>query len=98
MLEEEIKEIKDLGIEHVILFGIPHEHEKDACGSESYNDNGIIQRAVRKIKEIDSNMNVVTDVCMCEYISHGHCGILNEGGYIDNDKKINQLSKIAVIH
>lgn len=50
MLEEEIKEIKDLGIEHVILFGIPHDHEKDACGSEAYNEDGIIQRAVRKIK------------------------------------------------
>ena len=56
MLEEEIKEIKDLGIEHVILFGIPHDHEKDACGSEAYNENGIIQRAVRKIKEIVSNL------------------------------------------
>ena len=76
MLENEIKEIKDLGIEHVILFGIPYDHEKDACGSEAYNDNGIIQRAVKKIKEIDPNMNVVTDVCMCEYTSHGHCGIL----------------------
>lgn len=98
MLEEEIKEIKDLGIEHVILFGIPHEHEKDACGSESYNDNGIIQRAVRKIKEIDPNMNVVTDVCMCEYTSHGHCGILTECGYVDNDKTLDQLAKIAVSH
>ena len=98
MLEEEIKEIKDLGIEHVILFGIPHDHEKDACGSESYNDNGIIQRAVRKIKEIDPNMNVVTDVCMCEYTSHGHCGILTEGGYVDNDKTLDQLTKIAVSH
>lgn len=98
MLEEEIKEIKDLGIEHVILFGIPHEHEKDACGSESYNDNGIIQRAVRKIKEIDPDMNVVTDVCMCEYTSHGHCGILTEGGYVDNDKTLERLAQIAVSH
>ena len=85
MLEDEIKEIKDLGIEHVILFGIPHDHEKDECGSEAYNDNGIIQRAIRKIKEIDSEMNVITDVCMCEYTSHGHCGILNEKGYVKND-------------
>ena len=59
MLEEEIKEIKDLGIEHVILFGIPHDHEKDACGSEAYNENGIIQRAVRKIKEIDNKEEVI---------------------------------------
>jgi porphobilinogen synthase len=98
MLEDEIKEIKNLGIEHVILFGIPYDNEKDACGSEAYNDNGIIQRAVKKIKEIDPNMNVVTDVCMCEYTSHGHCGILTEGGYVDNDKTLKQLAKIAVSH
>ena len=98
MLEDEIKEIKDLGIEHVILFGIPHDHEKDECGSEAYNDNGIIQRAIRKIKEIDSEMNVITDVCMCEYTSHGHCGILNEKGYVKNDVTLEYLTKIAVSH
>lgn len=98
MLDEEIKEIKGLGIEHVILFGIPYDHEKDDCGSEAYNDNGIIQRAVRKIKEIDPGMNVVTDVCMCEYTSHGHCGILTEGGYVDNDKTLEHLAQIAVSH
>ncbi|MEG1311096.1 MAG: porphobilinogen synthase [Romboutsia sp.] len=97
-LEEEIKEIKELGIEHVILFGIPHEYEKDICGSESYNDNGIIQRAIRKIKEIDSNMNVITDVCMCEYTSHGHCGILTENGCVDNDKTLEYLAKVALSH
>lgn len=97
MLEEEIKEIKDLGIEHVILFGIPHDHEKDACGSEAYNDNGIIQRAVRKIKEIDPDMNVVTDVCMCEYTSHGHCGIL-DGHSVNNDKTLTFLGEIALSH
>ena len=97
-LEDEIKELKELGIEHVILFGIPHDHEKDVCGSESYNDNGIVQRAIRKIKEIDSNMNVITDVCMCEYTSHGHCGILKENGYVDNDKTLEFLAKIAVSH
>lgn len=98
MLDDEIKELKELGIEHVILFGIPHEHEKDVCGKEAYNDNGIIQRAIRKIKEIDSNMNVITDVCMCEYTSHGHCGILNHGGYVDNDKTLEYLANIAVSH
>lgn len=97
-LEDEIKELKELGIEHVILFGIPHDHEKDVCGSESYNDNGIVQRAIRKIKEIDSSMNVITDVCMCEYTSHGHCGILKENGYVDNDKTLEFLAKISVSH
>ena len=98
MLEDEIKEIMGLGIEHVLLFGIPHEHEKDVCGSESYNDNGIIQRAIRKIKEVDSNMNVITDVCMCEYTSHGHCGILNENGYVNNDITLDYLTKISISH
>lgn len=98
MLDEEIKEIKDLGIKHIILFGIPHDHEKDFCGSKAYNDNGIIQRAIRKIKEIDSDINVITDVCMCEYTSHGHCGILTKGGYVDNDKTLEYLANIAVSH
>jgi len=95
-LEEEIKEIKDLGIQHVILFGIPD--EKDAFGKEAYNDNGIVQQAIRKIKEIDPDMCVTTDVCMCQYTSHGHCGILTEKGYVDNDQTLEYLTKIAVSH
>ena len=95
-LEEEIKEIKDLGIQHVILFGIPN--EKDAFGKEAYNDNGIVQKAIRKIKEIDPDMCVTTDVCMCQYTSHGHCGILTEKGYVDNDQTLEYLTKIAVSH
>lgn len=98
MLEDEIKEIKSLGIEHVILFGIPYNYEKDECGKEAYNNDGIIQRAIRKIKEIDKNMNVITDVCMCEYTSHGHCGILKENGYVDNDKTLEYLVQIALSH
>ncbi len=97
-LEEEVKELKELGIEHVILFGIPNDYEKDPYGKEAYNDNGIIQRAIRKIKEIDNDMNVITDVCMCEYTSHGHCGILTDNGYVDNDKTVAFLAKIAVSH
>lgn len=96
MLEEEIKEIVDLGIEHVLMFGIPN--EKDACGSEAFSDNGIVQKAVRKIKEVAPEMNVITDVCMCQYTSHGHCGILTDKGYVDNDTTLEYLSKIAVSH
>ena len=96
MLEAEIKEIVELGIEHVIMFGIPA--EKDACGSEAFADNGIVQRAVRKIKEVAPEMNVITDVCMCQYTSHGHCGILTEKGYVDNDQTLEYLAKIAVSH
>lgn len=95
-LEEEIKEIKDLGIQHVMLFGIPD--EKDPFGKEAYNDNGIVQKAIRKIKEIDPDMCVTTDVCMCQYTSHGHCGILTEKGYVDNDQTLEYLTKIAVSH
>ena len=94
-LEEIIKEVKDSGVKGVLLFGIP-EH-KDACGSESFNDNGIVQKAVRKIKKIDSSIYVITDVCMCEYTSHGHCGIL-DGEYVDNDKTLEYLGKISVSH
>ncbi|GAA3641113.1 porphobilinogen synthase [Asaccharospora irregularis] len=95
-LEEEIKELNELGIEHILLFGIPD--EKDCCGSEAFNDNGIVQKAIRKVKEIDPNMNVITDVCMCQYTSHGHCGILTEEGYVDNDQTLEYLAKISVSH
>ncbi|SHH54524.1 porphobilinogen synthase [Clostridium collagenovorans DSM 3089] len=95
-LEEEIKELVELGVKSVILFGIPN--EKDCCGSEAYAENGIVQKAIRKIKEVSKEIYVVTDVCMCEYTSHGHCGILTEEGYVDNDKTLEYLSKIAVSH
>ena len=95
MLEEIINEVKDAGVRGVILFGIPN--HKDSCGSEAYNDDGIVQRAIRKIKEIDKNMYVITDVCMCEYTDHGHCGIL-DGDYVDNDKTLEYLAKISVSH
>lgn len=95
-LEDEIKELNELGIQHVILFGIPD--EKDPFGKEAYNDEGIVQKAIRKIKEIDQSMCVTTDVCMCQYTSHGHCGILTEEGYVDNDETLGYLTKIAVSH
>lgn len=95
-LKEEIMELKALGIRYVILFGIPN--HKDECGSEGFAYDGIVQKAVRAIKEWDSEMFVITDVCMCEYTSHGHCGILTETGYVDNDKTLEYLTKIAVSH
>lgn len=95
-LEEEIKEVRGLGIQHVLLFGVPD--EKDPFGKEAYNDNGIVQQAIRKIKEIDPDMCVTTDVCMCQYTSHGHCGILTDKGYVDNDQTLAYLTKIAVSH
>lgn len=92
-LDEVINELKGLGIRSVILFGVP-EH-KDACGSGAYAKDGVVQRAIRKIKELDKDFIVIGDVCMCEYTDHGHCGILHED-YVDNDETVSYLQKIAV--
>jgi len=94
-LHEVIKEVQEADIAGVLLFGIP-EH-KDECGSEAYNDNGIVQQAIREIKKIDKNLLVITDVCMCEYTSHGHCGIIH-GEDVDNDETLEYLCKISVSH
>ena len=95
LLIEECKELVQLGIPAIILFGIP-EH-KDEVGSEAYAENGIIQRAVRAIKAEVKNLLVITDVCLCEYTSHGHCGVLN-GEEILNDETVSLLAKEAVSH
>ncbi|WP_138206716.1 porphobilinogen synthase [Haloimpatiens lingqiaonensis] len=95
-LLEEVKELQELGIKSILLFGIP-EH-KDECGSDAYDENGIIQKAVRAIKANFPKMYIITDICMCEYTCHGHCGILTEDGYVDNDKTLEYLGKIAVSH
>ncbi|MDP2301057.1 MAG: porphobilinogen synthase [Ignavibacteria bacterium] len=95
MLVEECKEVASLGIPAVILFGIP-EH-KDEVGSDAYSPNGIIQRAIRAIKAEVKNLLVITDVCLCEYTSHGHCGMLN-GEEILNDETVSLLAKEAVSH
>ena len=94
-LHEVIKEVEECKIPGVLLFGIP-EH-KDECGSESFNDNGIVQQAVREIKKLNSDILVITDVCMCEYTSHGHCGIIHNHD-VDNDETLEYLGKIAVSH
>lgn len=94
-LHEVIREVEEANIGGILLFGIPK--HKDACGSESFAEDGIVQKAVRKIKEINNDILVITDVCMCEYTSHGHCGILH-GEYVDNDETLEYLGKIAVSH
>lgn len=93
-VNEEIKELKELGIRYVLLFGIPE--EKDCMGKDAYSDSGIIQRAIRKIKEEHKDMYVITDICMCEYTDHGHCGILDDHGYVKNDETLEYLGKIAL--
>ncbi|QLY79845.1 porphobilinogen synthase [Clostridium intestinale] len=94
-LEEVVKKVKEAKVRGLMLFGIP-EH-KDACGSEAYNEEGIVQKAIRKIKELDKDILVITDVCMCEYTDHGHCGIIH-GTDVDNDETIEYLGKIALSH
>jgi porphobilinogen synthase len=94
-LVEECKEVESLGIPAVILFGIP-EH-KDEVGSGAYDPEGIVQKAVRAIKAETKKLLVITDVCMCEYTSHGHCGVLN-GEEILNDETILLLAKEALTH
>lgn len=94
-LVEECKVVRDLGIPAVILFGIP-EH-KDEKGSEAYDPNGIIQRAVRALKQEVNDLLIITDVCLCEYTSHGHCGLL-DGEEILNDETVSLLAKESVSH
>ena len=88
-----IKELLDAGVKSVILFGIPK--NKDEVGSEAYHDYGIVQEAIRYIKENYPYIYVIGDVCMCEYTSHGHCGIL-KGYDVDNDTTIKYIAKIAL--
>ena len=95
VIVEECKEVEALGIPAVILFGIP-EH-KDEVGSGAYDNNGIVQQAVRAIKANTKKLVVITDVCLCEYTSHGHCGVLN-GEEILNDETVSLLAKEAVSH
>ena len=88
-----IKELLDAGVKSVMLFGIPR--HKDEVGSEAYHDHGIVQEAIRYIKKNYPDIYVIGDVCMCEYTSHGHCGIL-KGHDVDNDTTIKYIAKIAL--
>ena len=95
LLVREVKEAKSLGIPGVILFGIPE--KKDEMGSGAYAEDGIIQRAVRAIKEKVEGILVITDVCLCEYTSHGHCGVVKDGKVL-NDETLDLLSRQALSH
>ncbi len=93
-LNEALEELKGVGITSVLLFGIP-EH-KDACASGSYDREGIIQKAIRYIKKGYPEFMVIGDICCCEYTDHGHCGIINEDGYVENDRTLEILGEIAL--
>jgi porphobilinogen synthase len=92
----EAGEAHALGIPAVLLFGLPA--EKDEQGSGAYDDEGVVQLAVRAIKEAHPDLLVITDVCLCAYTSHGHCGIVLEDGSIDNDLSLELLAKTAISH
>lgn len=94
-LLEEVQRAVDAGVIAIMLFGIPA--KKDECGSEAYNDDGIIQQAVRLVRANYPELVISTDVCMCEYTSHGHCGLI-KGETVDNDSTLELLAKIAVSH
>ncbi|MDA8272720.1 MAG: porphobilinogen synthase, partial [Deltaproteobacteria bacterium] len=78
----------------ILLFGVPE--RKDEFGSESYSAGGIVQQALKSIKDIYPGLIVITDVCLCDYTSHGHCGIVDENGYVKNDETLEYLAKISV--
>ena len=91
----EAREVYELGVPAVILFGIPE--EKDALGQDAYSENGIIQETIRAIKTEVPKLLVITDVCMCEYTDHGHCGVIKDGD-VDNDETLKLLAAEALSH
>lgn len=94
-MDEELFRLKESGVSQVMLFGIPD--RKDEVGSQAYDPEGIVQRALRKAREVCPELYLITDVCMCEYTSHGHCGVLC-GQDVDNDKTLDLLARTALSH
>ena len=95
-LVEEAGEIAESGVPAVLLFGVPS--DKDEAGSSAYDEDGVVQMAVRAIKDAQPELIVITDVCLCAYTSHGHCGVLDDDGTVDNDITLELLAKTAVTH
>jgi porphobilinogen synthase len=93
-LDVEVSELRDLGIRAVLLFGIPA--EKDEVGSEAYAREGIVQQAIRRLKELDPDLLAIADVCLCEYTDHGHCGVVTPDGEVDNDLSLELLGRSAI--
>ena len=94
-LDAEARELERLGVRAVLLFGIPH--EKDAEGSGAWEEDGVVQQALRALREASPGLLLLTDVCLCEYTSHGHCGVL-DGEEIDNDATLDLLARTALSH
>ncbi len=94
-LAREVERIAELGIPGVLLFGIPD--QKDEVGSQAYAEQGIIQQAIQRCKAATPDMLVITDVCLCEYTSHGHCGVIHNGN-VQNDESLELLARMALSH
>ena len=92
----ESAEVAELGIPAVLLFGLPG--KKDDIGSQAWAEDGVVQRSIREIKKVVPNLLVITDVCLCAYTSHGHCGVVKQSGKIDNDATCELLAKVALSH
>ncbi|MCA0992536.1 porphobilinogen synthase [Pseudalkalibacillus hwajinpoensis] len=92
-LNEEVREVVDLGIKSIMIFGVPN--HKDAVGSEAYCDTGIVQKAIAQIKEEFPELTVIADTCLCQYTDHGHCGVI-ENGYVQNDESLQLLTRTAI--
>jgi porphobilinogen synthase len=95
MLDREVDQVRALGIPAIVLFGIPA--SKDETGSENFSEDGIVQRALRRIRERHPDLLLITDLCCCEYTSHGHCGIVRDGS-VDNDATLEVLGRAALTH
>ena len=95
-LDAEARDLAALGVRAVLLFGIPS--AKDPLGTESHAEDGVVQQAIRALKAASPELVVLTDVCMCEYTDHGHCGLLGDSGYVLNDETLEVLGLIAVSH
>lgn len=93
-LDEEITDLRAAGVTSVLLFGIPK--HKDWCGSAAYDPDGVVQQAIRRIRELAPELCIITDTCICEYTDHGHCGILDPDGIVNNDKTLDYLARIAL--
>jgi porphobilinogen synthase len=98
MLIEELKPVVDSGVSSVLVFGLVDDAQKDACGSAACEEGGVVQEAVRAVKQAYPNLVVFTDVCLCAYTEHGHCGPLNSVGDVENDASNEMLAKVAVSH
>lgn len=96
LMAEEAKVLAELGVAGVLLFGLPE--DKDDVGSSAWDPDGPVQLAVQAIKSVAPELTVVTDVCMCEYTTHGHCGVIGSSGDVDNDETLDLLARTAISH